>query len=60
MEEGDEDKASADDIGIPISYTADKLFASIIFPAHRLESRLKAVQQVQAQEYKAQYIEHYT
>ena len=34
MEEGDEDKPSTDNVGIPISYTADKLFASIIFPTH--------------------------
>ena len=34
MEEGDEDKASTDNVRIPISYTADEFFASIIFPAH--------------------------
>jgi hypothetical protein len=34
MEEGDEDKASADDVGIPITYAADELFASVVFPAH--------------------------
>ena len=53
MEEGYEDKASADNVRIPITYTADELFASIVFPAHRLESRLESVQQVQAKENKA-------
>ena len=37
MEEGDEDKASTDNVRIPIANAADKLFALIVFPAHRLE-----------------------
>jgi len=43
MEEGYEDKASADNVRIPITYAADEFFASVVFPAHRLESRLESV-----------------
>ena len=34
MEEGYEDKASADDVGIPVADAADEFFARIVFPSH--------------------------
>ena len=34
MEEGYEDKASADNVRIPITYLANQFFARIVLPTH--------------------------